>query len=188
MINDVRYILQLPLIWSIELMIIYVLLLLFNPNWVSIPLHIYFLFVGTQTLYSYLKAKSVIYRNDTGSMVAVKLFASVITAATAICYIIYLVNINVEGDRSESSAFWQKQLYWISNDAIGYTLLIKLVSTIQIGKFHLVCILYAAMIIYDCFFVFASDVMITVATRVENPMKFIFPHDLTKVITEPAPK
>ena len=126
------------------------------------------------------------YRNDAGSMVAIKLFAGLITAATALCYIIYLVNINVEGESSESSGFWQKQLYWISNDAIGYTLLIKLISTIQIGKFHLVCILYATMVIYDCFFVFASDVMVTVATRVDNPMKFIFPHDLTKVLTEPA--
>ena len=47
LINDARNILQLPLIWSVELMIFYVLLLLMNPNWVSIPLHIYFLFVGT---------------------------------------------------------------------------------------------------------------------------------------------
>mmetsp|Transcript_23486 Transcript_23486/g.31474 ORF Transcript_23486/g.31474 Transcript_23486/m.31474 type:complete len:88 (+) Transcript_23486:647-910(+) len=34
------------------------------------------------------------------------------------------------------------------------------------------------MIIYDCVFVFASDVMVTVATQIENPMKFIFPQDL----------
>ena len=75
-------------------------------------------------------------------------------------------------------AFWQEQLYWISNDAIGYTLLIKLVSSVQIGKFHLVMLLYTAMIFYDCFFVFASDIMVTVATQIENPMKFLIPSDL----------
>ena len=42
------------------------------------------------------------------------------------------------------------------------------------------------MILYDCFFVFGSDVMVTVATKIENPMKFIFPSDLAKVITEPV--
>ena len=31
------------------------------------------------------------------------------------------------------------------------------------------------MIVYDCFFVFKTDVMVTVATRIENPMKFIIP-------------
>ena len=42
------------------------------------------------------------------------------------------------------------------------------------------------MILYDCFFVFGSDVMVTVATKIENPMKFIFPSDLAKVIAEPV--
>lgn len=79
--------------------------------------------------------------------------------------------------------FWQKQLYWVSNDVIGYTLLIKLVSSVQIGRVPLVLLLYAAMIAYDCIFVFASDVMVKVATSIENPMKFIFPSDLFVAIS-----
>lgn len=43
-------------------------------------------------------------------------------------------------------------------------------------------LLYVAMIVYDCVFVFASDVMVKVATSIENPMKFIFPSDLLKAI------
>ena len=50
----------------------------------------------------------------------------------------------------------------------------------------MVALLYAAMILYDCIFVFASDVMVTVATQIDNPMKFIFPSDLTKLIYEPT--
>ena len=42
------------------------------------------------------------------------------------------------------------------------------------------------MLIYDCFFVFATDVMITVATKVSNPMKFIIPSDLYAMITGTA--
>lgn len=34
------------------------------------------------------------------------------------------------------------------------------------------------MIVYDCVFVFATDVMVKVATSIDNPMKFIFPSDL----------
>lgn len=62
-------------------------------------------------------------------------------------------------------------------------MLIKLVSSVQIGKFHLVVFLYAVMIVYDCVFVFASDVMVTVATKIDNPMKFIFPSDIVTQIS-----
>ena len=58
-------------------------------------------------------------------------------------------------------------------------MLIKLISSIQISKFYLIALLYALMLVYDCFFVFGSDVMVTVATTVENPMKFVFPSDLS---------
>ena len=34
------------------------------------------------------------------------------------------------------------------------------------------------MVIYDCFFVFKTDVMVTVATRIDNPMKFIVPDNI----------
>lgn len=188
LINDARYILQLPLMWSMELIILYALLLWLKPSWVEIPLHAYFLLVGCQTLYSYLKAKSSGSNLGGGqNQIAVKVFAGVLTAITALSYVLHLI-VDKDGDiaKQMASSFWQKQLYWISNDAIGYTLLIKLVSTVQIGKFHLVLALYALMITYDCIFVLASDVMVTVATKVENPMKFIFPSDLISVLTEPA--
>ena len=172
--------------WSIELLMLYVLLLWLKPSWVEIPLHAYFLLVGCQTLYSYLKAKS---GSIGDSQVTVKVLAGVLTLITALCYILHLLVDSQDSHQGPpgtggSSSFWQKQLYWISNDAIGYTLLIKLVSSVQIGKLHLVLGLYALMITYDCIFVFASDVMVTVATQVENPMKFIFPQNVFSLFME----
>ena len=43
--------------WSVELVVLYALLLLLKPEWVSVPLQIYFVLVGCQTLYTYIKAK-----------------------------------------------------------------------------------------------------------------------------------
>ena len=59
--NDFKHVMQLPLLWSVELVVLYVLLSWFNPNWVSVPLHAYFVIVGTQTLYSYVNAKLTRY-------------------------------------------------------------------------------------------------------------------------------
>ena len=86
MINEARYILQLPLMWSMELIMLYVLLLIVRPSWVEIPLHAYFLLVGCQTLYSYIKAKQ-----SASQVTTVKVFAGVATLITALCYVLHLL-------------------------------------------------------------------------------------------------
>ena len=74
--------------WSMELMLLYVLLLWLSPSWVSIPLHAYFLLVGCQTLYSYLKAKTGSFGDN---QVTVKVFAGVLTVITALCYVLHFL-------------------------------------------------------------------------------------------------
>lgn len=109
---------------------------------------------------AHYSSRKRVANEENNTELMVKGFAALITAVIALCYVLHLVNADVKA----SSFFWQRQLYWVSNDTIGYTLLIKLVSSVQIGKFSLVVLLYVSMIIYDCVFVFASDVMVTVAT------------------------
>ena len=74
--------------WSMELMLLYVLLLWLSPSWVSIPLQAYFLLVGCQTLYSYLKAK---FGSFGDNQVTVKVFAGVLTVITALCYVLHFL-------------------------------------------------------------------------------------------------
>jgi len=116
LINDVRYILKLPLMWSFELVVLYTLLLLLKPSWVSIPLQIYFIMVGSQTLYSYLKAKLAHYSSRTASKQSnetafetVRFFAILITFVVALCYTVHLVNgDNAAQNAAGKSFFWQK--------------------------------------------------------------------------------
>lgn len=42
----------------------------------------------------------------------------------------------------------------------------------------MILLLYMFMIVYDCFFVFSSNIMVTVATQIDNPMKFIMPNNI----------
>ena len=116
-----------------------------------------------------MKAKLALYATNEISPSAQRVIAGIIVTFTVLSYLMhYMVSTGVV----------QSNLYWLSNNAIGYTLLIKLISSIQIGKVHLVLLLYAFMVLYDCFFVFGSEVMVTVATRIDNPMKFIIPDNI----------
>ena len=121
LVNDLKYIMQLPLLWSVELVLIYVVLMMFNPNWVNIPLHCYFVLMGMQTLYSYINAKLSKYATEEISQRSQSMIAGSIVTLTVLCYLIHFII---------SSGVIYSNMYWISNNAIGYTLLIKLISCI----------------------------------------------------------
>ena len=57
LITELKYVLQLPLLWSVELVTIYFLLTLLKPGWINFPVQLYFILIGMQTLYSYVKVK-----------------------------------------------------------------------------------------------------------------------------------
>ena len=119
-----------------------------------------------QTLHSYVNAKLTRYATANVTTTKQNSIAYGIVTITVLCYLIHWSGL---------SGPIYSNVYWISNNALGYTLLIKLISSVQIGKVHLILLLYTLMIMYDCFFVFKTDVMVAVATRIENPMKFIIP-------------
>ena len=114
-----RYILQLPLMWSMELVVLYALLLVLKPEWVSIPLQIYFVLVGCQTLYTYIKAKLGSQYKQTrarratsgvasleNSELTVKAFSMLITALVALCYGLHFLSDDATKAGSQGHAFW----------------------------------------------------------------------------------
>ena len=49
------------------------------------------------------------------------------------------------------------------------------------GTFRTGALLLSLLVFYDIFFVFGTDVMITVAKNIDAPIKLMFPRDLTAV-------
>lgn len=48
-------------------------------------------------------------------------------------------------------------------------------GSISLGSFQTAVILLSGLFFYDIFWVFGTDVMMTVATKIEAPIKFIYP-------------
>uniref|UniRef100_T1JK34 Minor histocompatibility antigen H13 n=1 Tax=Strigamia maritima TaxID=126957 RepID=T1JK34_STRMM len=71
---------------------------------------------------------------------------------------------------------WKK--HWIANNLFGLAFAINGVELLNLNNIVTGCILLGGLFFYDIFWVFATDVMVTVAKSFEAPIKLVFPQDL----------
>ncbi|XP_017779275.1 PREDICTED: minor histocompatibility antigen H13 [Nicrophorus vespilloides] len=71
---------------------------------------------------------------------------------------------------------WQK--HWIANNLFGFAFAVNAVELLHLNNVVTGCILLCGLFLYDIFWVFGTDVMVTVAKSFEAPIKLIFPQDL----------
>lgn len=71
---------------------------------------------------------------------------------------------------------------FILSNFLAWSLAMTSLGAISLGSFQTAAILLAGLFFYDIFWVFGTDVMMTVATKVEAPVKFLFtappPYDI----------
>jgi len=70
------------------------------------------------------------------------------------------------------------QKHWIANNLFGLAFAINGVEFLQLPRVSTGFILLGGLFFYDIFWVFGTDVMITVAKSFEAPIKLVFPQDL----------
>lgn len=68
--------------------------------------------------------------------------------------------------------------HWIANNLFGLAFAVNGVELLHLNNVLTGCILLGGLFLYDIFWVFATDVMVTVAKSFEAPIKLVFPQDL----------
>ncbi|XP_058964923.2 minor histocompatibility antigen H13-like isoform X1 [Pocillopora verrucosa] len=68
--------------------------------------------------------------------------------------------------------------HWIANNIFGLAFSLNGVELLHLNTVTTGCILLGGLFVYDIFWVFGTDVMVTVAKSFEAPIKLIFPMDL----------
>jgi len=68
--------------------------------------------------------------------------------------------------------------HWIANNLFGMAFAINGVELLHLNNVVTGCILLGGLFIYDIFWVFGTNVMVTVAKSFEAPIKLVFPQDL----------
>ena len=67
---------------------------------------------------------------------------------------------------------------WIVNNVLAIAIGVVAIENVQLGSFVTSAILLCGLFLYDIFWVFGTDVMVTVATNVDGPIKLLFPQTI----------
>ncbi|KAJ8962850.1 hypothetical protein NQ318_001250 [Aromia moschata] len=75
-------------------------------------------------------------------------------------------------------AWYLIQKHWVANNLFGLAFAVNAVELLHLNNVVTGCILLSGLFVYDVFWVFGTDVMVTVAKSFEAPIKLVFPQDL----------
>uniref|UniRef100_A0A1B6DVH2 Minor histocompatibility antigen H13 n=2 Tax=Clastoptera arizonana TaxID=38151 RepID=A0A1B6DVH2_9HEMI len=75
-------------------------------------------------------------------------------------------------------AWYLLKKHWIANNLFGIAFAINGVELLHLNTVITGCILLCGLFVYDIFWVFGTNVMVTVAKSFEAPIKLVFPQDL----------
>lgn len=67
--------------------------------------------------------------------------------------------------------------HWIANNAFGLAFALNGIELLPINSARIGCILLCGLFFYDVFWVFGTDVMVSVAKKFDAPIKILFPQD-----------
>eukprot|EP00069_Balaena_mysticetus_P021418 bmy_00512T0 len=147
-----------PIIASCTLLGLYLFFKIFSQEYINLLLSMYFFVLGILALSHTIRAlgrtrKIINYEFDTKDLVCLGL--------SSIVGVWYLL-----------------RKHWIANNLFGLAFSLNGVELLHLNNVSTGCILLGGLFIYDIFWVFGTNVMVTVAKSFEAPIKLVFPQDL----------
>lgn len=67
--------------------------------------------------------------------------------------------------------------HWIANNAFGLAFALNGIELLPVNSIQIGCTLLCGLFLYDIFWVFGTDVMVSVARKFDAPIKILFPQD-----------
>lgn len=77
------------------------------------------------------------------------------------------------------TALYLYKKHWTMNNVLGICFCIKGIEKFSLGTYKIGAILLIGLFFYDIFWVFGTEVMVTVAKSIDGPIKILFPRTLT---------
>jgi minor histocompatibility antigen H13 len=165
-----------PIIASISLFTLYLLMNMINPKLVSGLLNIYICVSATYVMGTYLADRFLSL-----GWVSDKLWCKV---DKKIWYAVDTYHLNLDITENLIAGFGMAMFvngyylysgFWVCNNIIGVTLSVSAIALLKIKDFKTGLLVLWGLFIYDCFWVFKTDVMVSVAKGLNSPIKLMFP-------------
>jgi minor histocompatibility antigen H13 len=71
-----------------------------------------------------------------------------------------------------------QERHWTLNNILGIVFCLQGIEKFSLGTYKIAAILLSGLFLYDIFWVFGTDVMVTVAKNLNGPIKILFPRSL----------
>lgn len=160
-----------PIVGSAALFSLYIAFKYFDKEIVNLLLSLYFSVVGTFTLTSTLSPFMSEFISNPfkhGRKFNLPLLGEIdatFTKAEFVCFILSAV----------FSGFYFKTKHFLMNNVFGISFCVQAIEKISLGSYKVAAILLVLLFFYDIFWVFGTDVMVTVAKSFDGPIKLLFP-------------
>ncbi|KAJ8032966.1 Minor histocompatibility antigen H13 [Holothuria leucospilota] len=180
-----------PIIASATLFGIYVVFQIFSKEYINILLTVYFFFLGVLSL-AHIAGPYV--TNLIPSIVPNEEYHLLLTSGKADKKEVSSVSVfsssemmNYKFDHKDLinlalcgifGGWYLLKKHWIANNIFGLAFALNGIEFLQLNTVMTGCILLGGLFIYDIFWVFGTNVMVTVAKSFEAPIKLVFPQDI----------
>lgn len=169
-----------PFIGSFALFGLYLAFRYFDKETINLIMSGYFAFVGVATLTasassffsSFFSSKSKLLKKNFGKKFSnVAYFGDIDFRFNIINVIAFIISLVV-------SYFYFKTKHYMLNNIFGISFCLQGIAQISLGSYDVGAILLIGLFFYDIFWVFGTDVMVTVAKSFDGPIKLLFPRVL----------
>jgi minor histocompatibility antigen H13 len=169
-----------PFMGSAALFGLYVAFKYFDKETVNLLLSFYFCVVGVFTLTGTLSPMmSLVVRGEKkyGFKTKLPLLGDIdarFTLAEMCCLVL----------SSIFSYYYFNTKHFLMNNVLGISFCVQSIERISVGSYKIGAILLAGLFVYDIFWVFGTDVMVTVAKSFDGPIKLLFPRVLPTLVAK----
>eukprot|EP01038_Epipyxis_sp_PR26KG_P003960 gene3960-5679_t len=169
-----------PFIGSAALFSLYVAFKYFNKDTVNLLLSIYFSVIGIFTIGNSLMKfvnQFVVAEKKYGF----KRKFAYIGEVDCLCSLPDLFCLALS---TVFSIVYFKTKHYMMNNIFGISFCLQSIESISIGSYKIGAILLIGLFFYDIFWVFGTDVMVTVAKSFDGPIKLLFPRVLPTALSK----
>jgi minor histocompatibility antigen H13 len=163
-----------PFIGSAALLSLYVAFKFFDKDTINLLLSLYFSIVGVLTLTGSL-SKFVSQFISVPSKYGFKRAFPLIGEVDALFTVAELLSLVLS---IIFSVQYFRTKHYMMNNILGISFCIQSIERISLGSYKVGAILLVGLFFYDIFWVFGTDVMVTVAKSFDGPIKLLFPRVL----------
>ncbi|PRP84158.1 hypothetical protein PROFUN_04149 [Planoprotostelium fungivorum] len=166
-----------PLVGSAVLFGLYLAFKFFSKEYINLLLTGYFLFFGLLAVAGTLKHVVQLVIKDNAILIK-KEFVPFWNKSKPINIELDRADL-VSGTMATVVAIWYATTkHWVANNILGLSFSIQGISLLSLGSYKIGSILLGGLFFYDIFWVFGTDVMVTVAKSFDAPIKLLFPKNL----------